>query len=107
MYQKLNFSVEVINAITKAQNHYCANCLNKIHSFHHKLSNTKANQKKYPLFLQSPFNCVGLCEKCHRDFSHLFKITEKLAEYYESWLVVFGESYTSSSSSKSYNTSEG
>ena len=86
MYKKLNFLIEVREAIFKAQNGFCANCLNKILSFHHKLSNTKINQKKYPLFLQSPFNCVGLCDKCHRDFAYKYRISENLAEVYENYL---------------------
>jgi hypothetical protein len=80
------FSAEVKENIGEAQNWYCKNCLNKIDSFHHMLSNSNVNGKKFPLFLNSPFNCVGLCQQCHDSFPHLYKVTEKEAEVYENYL---------------------
>jgi len=79
--------------IVRAQNGFCKSegCYNKIHSIHHKLHNTSYNRKKFPLFLNSPFNLVGLCYKCHKDKSHLFRVTEKEAEFYERWLKEFKE----------------
>jgi len=82
------FSEETRNAVYEAQNGYCATegCLNPIHSFHHKLHNTKGNRKLFPLFIHSVFNCVGLCYNCHKNKSHLFRITEALAKVYEYFL---------------------
>ena len=80
------FPNEIRRNVGEAQNWTCARCLNPIASYHHKLSNAKENRRRFPLFLNSPFNCVGLCNKCHEQFPHLFRITEQLAEVYEEWL---------------------
>lgn len=84
----MSFSKETQSKICDAQNGYCAveGCLNKIHSIHHKLHDTVHHQKKFPLFLDSPMNGVGLCLMCHCDRSHEFRVTEKLAVIYENWL---------------------
>jgi len=82
------FSDQVKHDIYEAQNGYCAmvGCLQGIHSIHHKLHNTSYNRKKFPLFIHSPMNGVGLCYKCHKNYSHLFKVTEEEAEVYENYL---------------------
>lgn len=72
---------------------YCfvQNCHRKAQECHHALSNTLANQKKYPLFLQSIFNCRVVCKNCHEQYS-LFPelhITEQQAKIYEKWLEEF------------------
>ena len=66
---------------------YCHghNCYEKIHSFHHKLKNTPYNRKRYPLFMQSPFNCFPSCEKGHIHYADK-KITPELAMVYENYL---------------------
>ena len=83
-----SFSEEVKQAIVEANNGYCAKkgCYKQIHSIHHKNHNTKANRIKYPLFIDSPFNAVGLCFDCHSNFHYLFEINDSLAEVYESYL---------------------
>jgi len=78
--------------IFEAQNGYCVieGCLNKIDDFHHKLPNTKANRKLFLLFLQSPFNCVGVCRDHHtrrREFQCL-NVTRREAIVYEAYLVL-------------------
>lgn len=80
------FSEEVKQIIIDAQFGICKNCNCQIHSIHHKLKNAKYNRKKFILFIHSPFNGIGLCFKCHRDKSHLFRITEKEAQMYENYL---------------------
>lgn len=80
------FSDTVKQKVSDAQNGYCKGCLNPIHSIHHKLHDTAYNRKKFPLFIDSPMNGVGLCHKCHRDNSHLYKITDKEAQIYEEFL---------------------
>jgi len=82
------FSNEVKQAIIFAQHDFCAmkDCFNQIHSIHHKLRNTEFNRKNFPLFIHSPFNAVGLCSKCHRDYSKHFEVTEFEAEMYEEFL---------------------
>ena len=80
------FPDEVKRAIAEAQNYRCKKCLNQIHSIHHKLHDMEGNRRRFPLFLPSPFNAVGLCYKCHTNFSHEFRITNREAEVYEEWL---------------------
>mgnify|MGYP003736088307 CR=1 FL=1 len=84
------FSLGIREAIYKYSHGYCQipGCINKATEMHHILPNTKGNQKKFPLFLQSPFNALFLCKKCHENYSTFpwLKITEKQAEVYESYL---------------------
>ncbi len=81
------FSNDVKQQIYEAQNGYCKGCLNKIHSIHHKLRDTKYNRDKYPLFLNSPMNGVGLCYECHKNKSHMYRVSDKEAQIYEEWLI--------------------
>jgi len=82
------FPDEVKRDIFECQNGICRvlNCYEPIVDFHHKLSQSKVNKRLYPLFINSPFNCVGLCRDCHTNRSHLFRVTEKEAEIYERFL---------------------
>ena len=83
------FSRQAREAVHEAQNGYCAvnDCHEKICDFHHVVPNSKENQRRYPLFLQSPFNCVGICRADHDSGKiYKFKISLKLADLYESWL---------------------
>jgi len=82
------FSQEVKQQIYEMQNGYCSTsgCTNEIHSVHHKLQDSKFNLKKFPLFLNSVFNAIGLCYDCHKNKQHLYRITEKMAKVYESYL---------------------
>jgi len=87
---KKTFSPEVRETIYKAQNGYCfccKDCLEKITEFHHIKANTEVNKKNYPLFLQSPFNCLGIFQACHQS-PRIFnrKITDKEAQVYEDYL---------------------
>jgi 5-methylcytosine-specific restriction endonuclease McrA len=61
-----NFSDDVKQEVLEENNYMCQYCGSKrIADFHHRMSNTKYNQNKYPDFLQSKANCVGLCRDCH------------------------------------------
>lgn len=82
------FSDEVKILIANAQNGYCKveKCFVRIHSIHHMLNNIKSNRKKFPLFIHSPFNAVGLCFFHHSNEFYNFKISEQLAEVYEDYL---------------------
>lgn len=84
------FSPETRQAIFDSQGGMCAvkGCLNPIHSFHHCKANTKTNRKLYPLFLQSIFNCKGLCIKHHINYA-IWNITDALCRAYETWLRCF------------------
>ena len=83
---KETFSDEVKQAVYTAQNGMCLGCLEPIHSYHHKLSNTEPNRKLYPHFIHSPMNCAGLCMNCHTNKDHLYKVTYQEAGIYERWL---------------------
>ena len=81
------FPDEVKRAVSEAQNYKCKGCLNPINSIHHKVRDTEFNRRRYPLFINSPMNAVGLCSGCHTSMSHKYRITDNEAEMYEEWLV--------------------
>lgn len=89
--EKETFTEEVRRGVYEAQNGRCKVCTHRIDDFHHRLSNSRTNRKLFPNFLQSPFNCVGLCRGCH-DSSAIcnFKITYGEAAMYESYLEGLG-----------------
>ena len=82
------FSIKVQEAVYESQNGMCKTegCYEEISDFHNKLHQSKVNIKLFPLFIHSPFNCVGLCCHHHTNDSQLFRITIKEAEVYENWL---------------------
>ncbi len=80
------FPDDVKIAVMRAQRGICKKCLNKIHSIHHMLHNTKPNRNKFPKFIHSIFNAVGLCLHCHDNFPHEFKVTLGEAIEYEAFL---------------------
>jgi len=83
------FSPEVRKLVWNAQNGFCDNCLNRIdevNGWHHMCQNNRPNRVKFPLFLNSPMNCVGLCLYCHTNKPHLFRIKPELAQIYEEYL---------------------
>ncbi len=80
------FSIEVREAIVNAQAGICDLCAERIHSIHHKLSNTKVNQKRYPLFVQSIFNGVGLCGGCHTNHHARYNIPYPMVDAFERYL---------------------
>lgn len=95
MDNKPNFPDFVIRLMFLISHGFCMSegCVNKGVDLHHRLSNTKLNNKKFPLFLQSIFNCILLCRKCHTNYSLLknVNITDQQAECYEKWLQNFKE----------------
>jgi len=84
------FSEEVRTNEYNVHNGYCRvkGCTNKIHSFHHRIENTKYNRKKFPLFIQSQMNCAGLCDQHHINHSSVacLDINEQEAMHYEKYL---------------------
>ena len=77
-------------AVGEAQHGMCAieGCYEPIHSFHHCKHNTIPNNKLYPLFLHSIFNCKGSCLKHHEHYA-IWNISDDLAEAFENWLRKF------------------
>jgi len=87
------FPEEVRREVGEAQHWVCKRCNKRLADFHHKLPNTSPNRKRFPLFLNSPFNCVGLCDECHEQYPHLYRISEIMAEVYEDWLNTLKNSF--------------
>ena len=77
-------------AIILAQSGLCAveGCKNVFVDFHHCEPNSKTNNKLYPLFIPSIFNCKGLCTKHHTNYAQ-WNITDALCRAYEEWLRGF------------------
>ena len=70
----------------EAQNGFSKGTLEKIDSFHHSLPNTKANRKRYSLYLHSPMNCVGLSFNEHANHAYKYITTQAEADVYEEYL---------------------
>ena len=88
------FSPETKQDINYSQNGFCKTpgCYDIIIDYHHRLANTKANRKKFPLLINAVYNCIGLCRTCHDGAAkEQFKITLKLAEVYEKALEEMGK----------------
>lgn len=88
---KTTFPLEVRELALKAAFGFCQcseGCVEKATEFHHKLSNTKVNQRLYPLFLQSIFNCCPIAHGCHMT-KPLPRISDAFAYVYEEYLKKF------------------
>lgn len=60
------FSFLVREQALERTNHMCQmNCGNRAFDFHHGVENTKLHNKKWPLFVQSEYNCYPVCRDCH------------------------------------------
>ena len=87
--QEDTFSEQVRYDENVAHNGYCRvrGCTAKIHSYHHRIPNTITNREKYPLFIQSPLNCAGLCVDHHEGHATAgVDVTDREAEVYETFL---------------------
>jgi len=75
-----------------AKHGYCwiNGCTKKAEEAHHLLENTKLNNEKYSLFIQSIFNLFPICHD-HYDSEEIYKvrIVEGQARMYEDWLYKF------------------
>ena len=81
---------EIRDMIFAAQHGYCNRCQDKCTELHHRLPNTKTNRKLFPMYLNSPFNFVGLCKNCHDNHKEVLNVSEDIAVVYESWLKATG-----------------
>lgn len=82
------FSGEVRQDMLLASNGYCQcseKCLLTVMEFDHIVPNTKANNKLFPLFLHSPFNCRPINRGCHMQKGKS-SITLGQAKVYEEYL---------------------
>jgi len=87
----MTFPPEIKEDVIQIQRGYCDSigCYSKIHSIHHKLPNHKANQKKYPNFIHSIFNAIGLCEECHTNHYYNYRVNPEAAEVYEKYIAMW------------------
>lgn len=84
----MTFSPDTRVLAFKLSNGYCLCsdwCVEKASQLHHKLANTKVNQRLFPLFLHSIFNACPINENCHAT-KPLPRITEHEAAIYEEYL---------------------
>lgn len=82
------FQESVRKPMYAASNGYCQCsffCSKKVTEFDHILPNTKPNNKRFPLFIQSPFNCMPINQSCHSQKGKI-PITLAMAEVYENYL---------------------
>jgi len=75
--------------VMRSYNGYCAidGCHNKATEIHHIKSNSKMNVKRWPLFINSPFNLKPICQPDHQSGKkEQWKITDAQANMYEAFL---------------------
>ncbi len=86
----IKFSEDLKNKVLDIYGGFCANfnCTNMATEFHHIVPNTEVNQKLYPLFLQSPFNCYPICHDCHMTKPLPAKPPERLIILFEEYLTL-------------------
>ncbi len=81
-----NFSEDVRMEVLEDCNWLCIECKKRrVEDFHHKKKNSKANQRKYPLFLQSKKNAAPFCRICHTSgtVKNKYKISDNEAQAFE------------------------
>ena len=90
--ERKTFSKTTRELVRDAQHGRCDHCSsNAITDYHHRVPNTKTNNRLYPYFLHSIFNCVGLCRNCHDNCKHNYNILPDMAMAYNVWLgILFG-----------------
>ena len=88
MKVKKTFSADVRALMLNATNGYCSapGCASSGLEFHHRVPNTVTNNKLYPLFLHSVFNCAFVCRECHSNHNHVFNIGSSTAMAFELYL---------------------
>ena len=88
--KKGTFSQLVRQLVNDAQFGFCKDCHEPILDFHHRIPNTKTNRRLYPNFIQSVFNCVGLCRHHHEHYAKYNLMSEEVMSY-EIWLRDFAQ----------------
>jgi len=83
-----SFSEETRRSMLLASNGFCQcnpECVETVDEFDHIVPNTKPNNKLFPLFLHSPFNCCPINRGCHQNKGKK-SITLSEAKVYEEYL---------------------
>ena len=82
MFEKMTMKL-----VHQGQHGKCYLCNKAIVDFHHRLHNTKTNRKLFPLFIDSIFNCAGVCRSCHEKRKKEMDISYDMAKAYEEYLI--------------------
>ena len=72
-----------------AYNGFCQcsqECVEKATDLHHIKPNTKVNKKKFPLYLNSPFNLKPWNNGCHLNKPLPKEPSDKVCQVFEDWL---------------------
>lgn len=83
------FSDKTRSMMLVASGGYCqcsTLCQQPVTEYHHNVPNTKINQRLWPLFLQSPFNCIPINNGCHLNKPLPQKPNEATIAAYEEYL---------------------
>ena len=84
---KDSFPIIARLSIYEAYGGYCCveGCHKQAEEAHHALPNTKVNQQKYPLFINSVFNVRPVCKEHHEHYTEHteLRINERVAAVYE------------------------
>jgi len=62
-------------------------CCNEACDMHHIIEQTKVNRKKYPHYIDSPFNLFPICHPCHMTKPLPKKPSKRLVQLYEDYLA--------------------
>jgi hypothetical protein len=91
--KQIKFKEDLRAKITKSTGGFCQieKCVNEATELHHITPNTKVNQKKFPLYLQSPFNCFPICNDCHMTKPLPNKPTEAMVILFEEYLTLLSK----------------
>jgi 5-methylcytosine-specific restriction endonuclease McrA len=83
------FSRETKEVMLEAYSWMCATkgCYEPIEQFHHIIPDDKVNNKLYPLYTQSPFNCFPICIGCHMNKPLPEKPSKRLIQLFEKYLT--------------------
>jgi hypothetical protein len=82
--------------IFEAYGYRCAVTSEKADDLHHVKPNTKINRKRWPLFINSPFNLIPIDHDYHMNCPLPEKPSDLVCDLYEEWLRELSDSCASS-----------
>lgn len=82
------FRKEIRASVKSAYAGRCATdgCLHLSTEAHHIVPNTKINNERWPIYIQSPMNMIPLCYECHHNKPLPKKPNHMLLDIYENFL---------------------
>lgn len=73
--------------IFKAYGNRCAVTSDEAHDLHHVKARTKINVKRWPLFIDSPFNLIPINHGYHMNKPLPKAPSDLVCDLYEEWLI--------------------